>query len=54
MIKLEVWACFNMGEAPNDVEDISFENTEELARKRWKGQDIRKCTIKIKDKVGLK
>lgn len=28
MIRLEVWACFNKGEAPNDVNEISFENTE--------------------------
>lgn len=52
MIQLEVWACFNKGEALKDVGDISFENTEELAYKRWAGQDIRRCTIIIKDLEG--
>ena len=47
MIKLEAWACFNKGEAPNDVHEISFENTKENAERCWKGQEIRKCIIKI-------
>lgn len=50
MIKLEVWACFNKGETLMDVNDISFENNEEEAKKNWKGQDIRRCTITIKDR----
>lgn len=51
MIEIEAWVCFNKGEAPHDVNEMSFENTEENIRRLWKGQDIRKCKIKIMDAI---
>jgi len=41
------WCAYNECESVPPIDEISFEKSESLVRKRWKGQKIAKCKVII-------